>query len=447
MHKKTLPGVRLQHHKHTAGAAPERLPIPAVVTIPLSMHIGAPAQAVVAVGDVVKVGQRIAEAGGFVSAPVHTGVSGKVKKIEDVLMPDGRFVPAIVIETDGLQTVSEEVIPPEIASPEDFLAAVRASGVVGLGGAGFPTAVKLTVKDLSKIEAVIVNGAECEPYITSDTRTMLDDTELVLKGVALLQKYLQVKRVIIAIEDNKHACIAAFKKTHAPGIEVRALPAVYPQGGEKVLVYHTLGRTVPEGGLPIDVGAIVVNVTTLAALARYIKTGMPLVEKCVTVDGSAVKTPKNVIAPIGTPIETLLTFCGGFKAEPKKLLYGGPMMGLALSGLDAPVLKNTNAVLAFDGRDAVLPEETACIKCGRCAARCPFQLSPLDIETAYRLKKPEELAELKLKLCMECGCCAYVCPAKRPLVQVNKLAKVMLRDWEAAQKAASDMVNKKEEKK
>ena len=449
MSGKKLQGVRVPHRKNTARLKPEKMPVPAVVTIPMSMHIGAPAKPVVKIGDEVKVGQLIAEAGGFVSSPVYSGVSGKVKKIDDMLMSGGQFVPAVTIETDGLQTVSESIAPPKVESLQEFLDAVRLSGVVGLGGAGFPTAVKLTVKDLSQIEAVIINGAECEPYITSDTRTMLDDRELVWEGIELLKKYLQVKRVIIGIEDNKPECISTYKKlcVSGGGVEVKALPAMYPQGGEKVLIFNTIGRIVPEGKLPLDVGAIVINCTTLAAIAKYIKTGMPLVEKCVTVDGSAVKNPKNVIAPIGTPVKDVFEFCGGFKSEPKKVLYGGPMMGLAVPDLDAPILKNTNAILAFNEQDAVLPKETACIKCGRCIAHCPLNLAPTDIETAYKLKKPEDLDVLKVNLCMECGCCAYVCPANRPLVQVNKLAKLMLRDYQTAQKVAAEMLKKKEEAK
>ncbi|NCC68812.1 MAG: electron transport complex subunit RsxC, partial [Clostridia bacterium] len=376
-------------------------------------------------------------------------VSGKVKKIDNMLMSGGQFVPAIVIETDGQQTVLEEIAPPNVTNLQEFIEAVRQSGVVGLGGAGFPTAVKLSVKDLSVIEAVIINGAECEPYITSDTRTMIDDADLVWEGIELLKKFMQVKRIIIGIEDNKPQCINNFRKMckAGDGVEVKALPALYPQGGEKVLIFNTTGRVVPEGKLPIDVGTIVINCTTLAAIAKYIKTGMPLIEKCVTVDGSAVKNPQNVIVPIGTPVKDIFEFCGGFKSEPKKVLYGGPMMGLAIPGMDAPILKNTNAILAFAEKDAVLTEETACIKCGRCIAHCPLNLSPVDIETAFKLKNPETLGQLKVNLCMECGCCSYVCPANRPLVQVNKLAKAMLRNYQSEQKALAEKQKAKEEAK
>lgn len=444
-----LHGVHAPHRKNTAGEKPQRMPIPATVTIPVSMHIGAPAKPVVSVGDEVKVGQLIAEAGGFVSAPIFASVSGKVKKIDDVLVAGGQYLPAIIIESDGKQTVSEDVKPPLVESFESFIEAVRQSGIVGLGGAGFPTAVKLKVDDLSKIEAVIINGAECEPYITSDTRTMIDDADLLWEGVELLQKYLQAKRVIIGIEDNKPQCISIYREKckNASGVEVKALPALYPQGGEKVLIYNTIGKIVPEGQLPLSVGAVVINCTTLAAIARYIKTGMPLTEKCVTVDGSAVCQPKNVLVPIGTALKDVFEFCGGFKKLPRKVLYGGPMMGIAVPDLEVPILKNTNAVLAFNEADSELPEPTACIRCGRCISHCPLRLMPAEIESAFNSKDGETLQKLKVNLCMECGCCAFVCPARRPLVQVNKLAKGVLKEYQLQQKTLAELQKAKTEAK
>lgn len=406
------------------------MPVPAEVFIPMSMHIGAPAKPLVKPGDEVKVGQCIGESGGFVSSPVHASVSGKVKRLEERVDSAGRLTTTVVIAADGAQTPYEDLRPPEVNSKESFLKAVRESGVVGLGGAGFPTAVKLTLKEGVKLETLVVNGAECEPFITSDTRVMLDDTASVWEGLRLVQTYLAPQKTIFAIESNKPACIETFRRLasgHAD-IEVKALPSVYPQGGEKVLIYHATGRIVPEGGLPIDVGVVVVNSTTLAAIARYIKTGMPLVEKCITVDGSAVRTPQNVIAPIGTPLKDVFEFCGGFRAEPYKVLYGGPMMGISVPSLDEPVLKITNAALAFDQKDAAPKPQTPCIKCGRCIQSCPLNLMPADIETAFQKGSGEELAVLKVNLCMECGCCSYVCPARRHLVQVNKLAKVMLKN-------------------
>ena len=442
-----LRGVRVPHRKNTADSAAKRLKTPSAVTIPMVMHIGAPAKPVVSPGDKVKVGQLIGEASGAVSSPVYASVSGTVKRVEPFLLSSGQFSQAVVIESDGKQELFEELPPPEVSDRQSFLDAVRKSGVVGLGGAGFPAAVKLDV-DPNRIEAIIINGAECEPYITSDTRTMLDDSGQIWAGIEMLQKYLGVKRVIVAIEDNKKSCIEKFENLAkgTSSVEVMALPSMYPQGGEKVLIYNTVGKIVPEGGLPIDVGVIVLNCTTLACIARYIASGVPLVEKCVTVDGSAVKEPKNVIVPIGTPLKEVFEGCGGFKSEPKKVIYGGPMMGIAVPDLDAPVLKNTNALLALDEKDAVIPKTTACIKCGRCVNSCPLGLMPASIETAFELKKPEQLEELKVNLCMECGCCSFVCPARRPLVQVNKLAKTMLRNYQQAKKAEEEKSKAKAEK-
>ena len=349
---------------------------------------------------------------------------------------NGSLVTAVTIESDGEMTVDESVEPPEVSNYESFISAIRASGAVGLGGAGFPTAVKLDVKDLSRIEAVIVNGAECEPYITSDTRTMIDDAESVKNGIELLQKYLGAKNIIIGIEENKKEAISEMKKLVSDSVSVKVLPSIYPQGGEKVLVYNCTGKIVPEGKLPIDVGCIVINVTTLSFIAKYIKTGMPLVQKTLTVDGSAVKEPKNVTVPVGTSLADVFEFCGGFKAEPFKVLYGGPMMGLSVKDLNSPVLKNNNAVLAFAETDAHLPEPSSCIRCGRCVRACPLSLMPLDFARAFAMRDYDLLEDRRINLCMECGCCSYVCPTNRPLVENHKLAKAALRKHKEKMKGA-----------
>ncbi len=436
MRRKPLHGVKTPHNKHTADQPAVYMPVPASVTIPMSMHIGAPASPKVKVGDSVKVGQVIAEASGFVSSPVHASVSGKIKKIEDIVISNGRKVPAITIESDGKMERFEGLKPPVIESSADFLQALTDSGIVGLGGAGFPTSVKLNVRNLDQIEAVIVNGAECEPYITSDTRTMLDNPKLVISGAKLLQEHLRVKRVIFAIEDNKPQCIDIFRQLvqAETGMEVMSLPSLYPQGGEKVLIYNTIGKTVPEGKLPLDVGAIVINCTTLASIARYIRYGIPLIKKCVTVDGSAVKSPKNVIAPIGTALADVFAFCNGFQKEPKKVIYGGPMMGIAVPDLEQPILKNTNAILAFAEEEATPRPFSPCIRCGRCVAVCPMRLTPCEVENAFDRKDMALLASLKINICMECGCCSYVCPSSRPLVQTHKLAKPLLAAYLKEQK-------------
>ena len=425
-----LKGAHVPHRKNTAQMAAVKMPAPKSVTIPVVMHIGAPAVPAVKVGDHVDIGDVIATAGGFVSAPVHASVSGTVKKIDTILVSSGNNVNAITIESDGEMKVSEAVKPPKLETYEDFINAVKDSGLVGLGGAGFPTAVKLKIDDLSRIKAVVINGAECEPYITSDTRTMLDQADLMKEGFALLEKFLKVKNIIIGIEKNKPECIAKMNELAAadPCLTVKPLPSVYPQGGEKVLIYHTTGAVVPEGKLPLDAGAVVLNCTTLACLARYCKTGMPLVEKCVTVDGSAIKEPKNVIVPIGTSIQDLIDFAGGFKEEPGKILYGGPMMGNCLASLDQPILKNNNAILAFSEKASHMPKPTNCIHCGRCTNACPLGLSAKEIVQAYQKGNVDLLQELHADLCMSCGTCSYVCPAKRPLTPSIALAKIMMKN-------------------
>ena len=430
-----LNGARVKHHKNTAGMKPERIPVPSSVIIPMSMHIGAPAIPIVKAGDEVSVGQLIGKAAAGLSSPVYSSVSGKVKKIDEITVSSGAQVTTVVIETDGCQTVSEEVVPPTVNSREDFLSVLANSGIVGLGGAGFPTLIKLYA-DPSKIDTIVVNGAECEPYITSDTRTMIDEAELVAEGISMLMEYLDAKQAVVGIEKNKPECVISMKKalSHIKGATVKVLPSIYPQGGEKVLVYHTLGRIIEEGKLPLDCGVIVINCTTLAAIAKFIRTGMPLVERCLTVDGSAVASPKNLIVPIGTPVSAVFDYCGGFKETPKKIIYGGPMMGIAVNDMSAPILKQNNAILAFGKKEATPPRVTPCIKCGRCIEHCPLKLSPVDISSAYKAGDGKTLEKLKANLCMECGCCSYVCPAKRNLVQRNKMAKNMLRDYQNKQK-------------
>ncbi len=437
-------GVHVPNRKNTAELAALRLPIPETVEIPMSMHIGAPAIPVVKPGDSVRVGQLIGKAGGFVSAPVYASVSGTVKKIGQQVGSGGKLMQTVVIAADGKQEPDPTLQPPE-ARDDAGLSRRRPRQRHGRPRrAGFPTVVKLTVKNLEQVRVVIINGAECEPYITSDTRTMLDRSDELMEGARLVQHFLQVRRVIFAIEDNKPRCIQLYRKLtkDEDGMEVCALKSLYPQGGEKVLIYNTIGKIVPEGKLPLDVGAIVLNCTTLANIARYCNTGMPLVEKCITVDGSAVAKPKNVIVPIGMKLADVFEQSGGFCQEPKKVLYGGPMMGIAVPDLEQPVLKNTNAVLAMSEADAVLPEPTACIRCGRCIRHCPLRLMPSHIVAAYEAGDMERLAELKVNLCMECGCCSFGCPAHRPLVQTNKLAKAKLAAW---RKLQSEKIDAKKE--
>ncbi len=424
-----LHGVHVPHRKNTQDKPCVRMTDVKSVTIPMVMHIGAPAQPVVKVGDEVKVGTLIAESTGYVSSAIHASVSGKVTKISEILISTGKKVPAVTIESDGNMTPCEDLKAPVIKNREDLVEAIKKSGVVGLGGAGFPTHVKFNV-DPSKAEDLVINGAECEPYITSDSYTMTeraDDIEFALREI---QKHFSFKRIIIGIESNKKKPIAVMKAMakRMGNVTVKVLPQIYPQGGEKVLVYHTTRKVIPTGKLPIDVGCIVCNCTTIAAIGTYLKTGMPLVEKCVTVDGGAVNCPQNVLVPIGTALSDVFEFCSGFKTDPEKVLYGGPMMGITVPDLSAPVIKNTNAVIALTEKEAKLPETAACIRCGRCTNVCPVGLAPAHIMTAYKKRNSELLKKLSVDTCMLCGCCSFSCPANRPLVQTNTLSKQLLRE-------------------
>ena len=437
----SLHGVHVPHRKNTANKSAVRMESPKTVTLPMSMHIGAPAKPIVKVGDPVQVGTLIAEAGGAVSVPIHASVSGKVSKISDYLLSDGRTVPAVILESDGEMTPDESLAPPVVDSRESLIEAIKASGIVGLGGAGFPTHFKLNV-DPAKIEHLIINGAECEPYVTSDTLTMVERADDMAYAIEALKTHLGLKSIIIGIENNKKKAIASMmdlmKQTcRGCTVQVKVLPALYPQGGEKVLIYHTTGKVVPMGKFPIDVGCVVINCTTLAAIGAYLKTGMPLVEKCVTVDGGAVKEPRNVLVPVGTAMADVFAFCGGFTAEPAKVVYGGPMMGITVPDTNAPILKNTNAILALTEKETKLPKTTACIRCGACTNTCPFGLAPAAIAKAYKNKDAVALEDLHLNACMECGCCSFVCPANRPLVQTNKLAKVFLKEEKAKEGSKS----------
>ena len=426
-----LPGIHVPHRKNTIKQPVVKMDAPASVTVPMLMHIGKPAIPTVKVGDIVKVGTKIGEADGKISSCIYSGISGKVTKLAEYVLTSGAVTTAVVIESDGEMAVDENVKPPVVNSREEFIDAVRESGAVGLGGAGFPTHVKLDV-DPERIEYLVVNGAECEPYITSDTVTMLTRSDDMAYALRALNIWLGVKNVIIGIENNKKEAISVMKDMASSikecNVSVRELPAVYPQGGEKVLVYHTTGRKIPTNKLPIDVGCVVLNCTTLALLGAYLRTGMPLVEKCVTVDGKAVKNPQNVIVPIGTSLKEVFDFCGGFDKEPAKIIYGGPMMGITVPNANCSILKNTNAILALSEKEASLPKTTACIRCGACVNTCPFGLAPASIAEAYEKKDAETLALLNVNTCMECGCCSFVCPANRPLVQINKLSKQFLRE-------------------
>lgn len=427
--QKTMKGAKIGHFKNTENCPAVEMPVPKEVCISMSQHMGPPCKPVVAKGDSVKVGTLIGDTDAFLSAPVHSSVSGTVKDITELVTSNGARTQVVIIESDGEQTVDENVKPPVVENHVDFVKAIRASGLVGLGGAGFPTHIKMNPKNLSEVDTLVVNAAECEPYITSDYRTIIERADDVLAGIAAVKKYVGLTQVKIAVEDNKPQAIELLRRLtdKDADIEVCSLHALYPKGAEKVATFETTGRVIKEGMLPSDVGVIVNNITSMAFIGQYMRTGMPLVSKCLTVDGGAVTEPKNVIAPIGTHFADVIAFCGGYKGTPKKLLMGGPMMGILVFDDAYPVLKNNNALLVFDETQAVVEEEQACIRCGRCMQVCPYQLMPRQIELAANNEDLDKLQKLKVMLCMECGSCSYVCPAKRNLTFSNKMAKQLLR--------------------
>ncbi len=428
--KKTLSGIKVAHHKNTKDCETVVMPIPQKVSLPMLQHMGAPCEPLVKVNDTVCVGQLIGSSDKFMSAPIHSSVSGRVAAIEEFINPLGVRTQSVVIETDGEQRVDPSVKAPVVTNKEEFLAAIKASGLIGLGGAGFPTHIKLNPPKPEQVDTLVINGAECEPYITTDYREFVENGEEVLEGIGHVARYLELKYVKIGIEDNKPEAIAKMKELCAghEGYEVVALKSSYPQGAEKVLVYETTGRVIREGQLPAGAGVIVMNVSSVGFVARYLKTGMPLVTKRITVDGTAVAEPKNVVVPVGTHISDVMEFCGGYKKEPKLILMGGPMTGIAVYDDAFPVIKNNNAILAFDEEFINIEPETPCIRCGRCVQACPFDLMPAALEKAYKAKDVDALKALKVNLCMECGCCSYVCPAKRNLAFTNRMAKKFLRE-------------------
>ena len=422
--KRAALGAGVPHEKGTATLATVKMPVPSKVVLPMQQHIGAPCTPVVKKGDTVMVGTLVGKAEGFVSANIYSGVSGTVASVDTVHISNGASVAAVVITPDGQQTVDPAVKAPVVTDKASFIEAIQNCGLVGLGGAGFPTAVKLSPK--TPVDTLVINAAECEPYLTADTREMLENGETIASGVKAVMKYLEIKNCVIGIERNKPECVSAMNQLFSgvAGVTVKVLPSRYPQGAEKVLIENTTGREVPQGGLPSDAGVIVMNVTTVSTIGKFLATGMPLVTKRLTVDGDAIKEPKNVEAIIGTPVREVLEFCGLKEGVTvAKLISGGPMMGLALPSADEPVLKQNNGILAFSEKMAAMPAVGPCIRCGRCIEACPMGLAPVQIAGAFNKKNAEELNKLCVDLCMLCGTCSYVCPAKRPVTQTMGLAK------------------------
>lgn len=415
------------------------LSAPEKVTIPLSQHIGSPAEPLVKVGDMVKKGQKIGEAKGFVSVPVHASISGKVTAVASFPHPAGKSLPAIQVESDGLDEWFEEVKENpnyKNLSPEEIKAMVQNAGIVGMGGAAFPTHVKLSPPANKKIDTLIINGAECEPYLTADHRLMLEEPLKVLEGAAIVGRALSIKDIFIGIEDNKPDAIkimADAAKSYV-GIKVVSLPVMYPQGGEKQLINAVTGREVPSGGLPMDVGVVVQNVATVAAIYDAVRFGRPLIERIVTVTGAGVKEPGNFRARIGTSSLKLIEAAGGLKGELGKVISGGPMMGMTQYTLDVPVVKGMSGLLFLPRSEVKSYTPDACIRCGRCVAVCPMGLLPNMLGIYAELDRFDQAEKANLMDCIECGSCSYVCPSKRPLVHLIRYAKadVMARRKKAA---------------
>ncbi len=426
-----LNGIHLPHRKGTEHSETQLFHVPERVKISMSQHMGAPCTPLVKKGDLVKVGQKIGDSEAFMSCPVHSSVSGEVVGVSDMLLANGKTCKAVEILCDGQQTMWEGITPPQVTDKQSLVKAIRESGCCGLGGAGFPTHIKLNYDENKvNIDSLVINAAECEPYITSDFREMMEKTQDVIEGIKLLCNILDIENVYIGIEDNKPKAIAELTKQTAQDdfIHVVKLKSSYPQGAEKVIAFSTTGRIIEEGHLPSDHGIVVMNVSTVAFINRYIKTGVPLISRRVTIDGDAVANPCNVQVLIGTPLEEILTFAQTDIEGAEKIIAGGPMMGMCVYDVSVPLSKTNNAFLVFGEKKAekegiLCKGQTNCIRCGRCIKACPLGLMPTEFEKAYDRRDKDALNKLKINLCMNCGSCSYVCPAKRNLAEKNQLAK------------------------
>ena len=442
MNHKFYGGVHPAEHKE----ATERKPVvpleeaPAQVVIPMSMHVGAPCKPIVAVGDEVTVGQKIGEIAGL-GAPIHASVSGKVVAVEPWPHPGGDVMMSVVIENDYKDTPHPSIVHRDnvdALTSQEIIDIVKEAGITGMGGAGFPTHVKLSGA-VGKADTIILNGAECEPYITADHRLMLERGEAVIGGARFIMKALGLKEATIGIEGNKLDAVEHLKSLLPNGdtsIHVETLKTRYPQGAEKQLIQRVTGREVPPGGLPADVGCTVFNVATAAAIYDAVTEGKPLTHRNVTITGGAIERPMNVNAPIGTPVEHLIKMAGGFKTQPQRLLMGGPMMGNPQYDLTAPMFKGTNCILALtDAEAAIQDTEQTCLRCGRCVNACPMHLMPLYMHMYAEKRAWHELEGYNIMDCMECGSCNYICPARIHLVQSFRMAKFEIRGLAAKQKA------------
>lgn len=436
-------GIHPESHKElTAGKVLERLPFPDVVVLPLSQHLGGPSQPVVDVGARVYRGELIAEAQGFVSVPLHASATGTVRAIEKRLHPSGRLVESVVIECDSAspQTLYDERrIDWESMSPAELLALIQRGGFVGLGGAAFPTHVKLSIPEGKRAQFFLINGAECEPYLTSDHRIMLEYTQSIFLGIRVILRILGASRAYIGVEDNKWDAIASMRDAIPADLpcEVVPLRTKYPQGAEKMLITAVLHREVPSGKLPIDAQVVVSNVGTVAEIGDYFDFGQPLIERVVTVTGSAIRNPTTLLVPLGTELNTVLEYCGGLVADARQVLLGGPMMGQPQQRLDVPILKGTSGILCMRSSQVQVRREYPCIRCSSCLDACPVFLNPSSLGMLARAGKYEQMLSTNIMDCMECGACSYVCPSNIPLVQRFRVAKGILREQQAKEKVVN----------
>jgi electron transport complex protein RnfC len=421
----------------------EKAPVPKRVVIPLQQHIGAPCQPLVQKKDEVVEGQKIGDVKAFVSAPVHASISGKVKDIAKYSYPGGGKVEAIVIEGDGTSPgfAEEEEISLDLESltPEDMRLKIREAGIVGMGGAGFPTHVKLSPPDNKKISTLIINGCECEPYLNCDYRMMLEETKKLLWGMFAVMKVVGAEKAYIGVEVNKLDAIEKIKKEIRPypHVEVVPLEVKYPQGAEKMLIKAILDKIVPMGRLPFDVDVLVSNVGTAIAIYNALRYGRPLIERVVTVAGVGVNESKNLLVRLGTSFNEVIDACGGFVEGQHKVIMGGPLMGVALGDLSAPVIKGTTGIIALMKDDIQPGKYDPCIRCADCVDVCPVYLMPLKIADFGNFHRLEEFKAFGGMACIECGCCSFVCPSKRPLVQWIRIGKARLREAEQKETEAA----------
>lgn len=414
----------------TENMAVEEVKAPKMLYVALLQHIGAPLDPIVAVGDRVLKGQKIADSQAFMSSPIHSPVSGTVKRIEDHVFPLMGRIKTVIIENDEQETWAElsKIEKWENVDRRTLLTMIREKGIVGIGGASFPTHIKLDPPADAKIDTLLLNGAECEPYLNSDNRLMIENPEKIVNGIKIIKKILGVNRAIIGIEENKPEAIASMRKAvEGTGIEIAPLKTKYPQGGEKQLIKAVLDRQVPSGKLPSAVGVVVQNTGTAAAIYDGIVNGIPLIEKVVTVSGKGIINPKNIKIAIGTPFSYLLDYCGVNREVVDKLVMGGPMMGMAQFSEEAPVIKGTSGLLALTKEETNPYKTRACIGCGKCVEACPMGLEPLMFARLAAFEQWEQLKEYSLMDCIECGSCAYICPANRPLTEAIKIGKSKLR--------------------